>query len=244
MNYGFVHVTSSPRYPQSNGEAERAVCTMEGLLKRNGDQHMALAVYRSTPLQNGLSPAEMLMGRILRSQLPILPIALKPRGSQGESLERKEGLRRSDQQQHFNLRHKAHDLPKLQPGDPVWIRDQHRQGQVGSRTPEPRSYLVRTDLGTVRRNGRALVPTSHDSEDSNRRWTPPERVRTASDIATPTVETQVPTTPARSVSRPTREIHPLPEPLAPDRVTSSGRTVKPPQRLDLSSAVKPPIHVD
>ena len=132
-----------------------------------------------------------------------------------------------------NLRHKAHDLPKLQIGDPVWIRDQNRQGQVVSRTPEPRSYLVRTDLGTVRRNRRAPVPTSHDNDDSNRRWTPPARVSTTSDIATPTVETQVPTTPAKSVSLPTREIPPLPEPPAPDRVTRSGRTVKPPKRLDL-----------
>ena len=70
MNYGFVHVTSSPRYPQSNGEAERAVRTMKGILKRNDAQHIALMVYRSTPLQKGLSPAEMLMGRILRTQLP------------------------------------------------------------------------------------------------------------------------------------------------------------------------------
>ena len=76
------------------------------------------------------------MGRRLRTQQPILPIALKPRGSHGESLEMKEGLSRSDQQQNFNLRHKARDLPKLQPGDPVWIRDQNRQGQVVSRTPE------------------------------------------------------------------------------------------------------------
>ena len=179
------------------------------------------------------SPAEMLMDRRLRTQLPILPIAQKPRCSHGESMKRKEGLCRSDQQQNFNVRHKARDLPKLQPGDPVWFRDQNRQGQVVSRTPEPRSYLVRTDLGTVRRNRRALVPTSHGSDEFNRRWTPFVRVSTTSDIATPTVETQVPTTPARSVSSHTRETPPLAEPPAPDRVTRSGRTVKPPKRLDL-----------
>ena len=134
-----MHVTSSPRYPQSNGEAERAVRIMKGLLKRNDDQHIALMVYRSTPLQNGLSPAEMLMVRQLCTQLPILPIALKPRGSHGASLERKEGIRRSDQQQNFNVQHKARDLPELQPCDPVWIRDQNHQGRVVSRTPEPRS---------------------------------------------------------------------------------------------------------
>ena len=40
--YGFTHLTNSPIYPQANGEAERGVRTMKGLLEKNKDAHLAL----------------------------------------------------------------------------------------------------------------------------------------------------------------------------------------------------------
>ena len=61
--YGFIHTTSSPGYPQSNGEAERAVKTIKTFLKKNDDSYIALMIYRSTPLHNGFSPSELLMNR-------------------------------------------------------------------------------------------------------------------------------------------------------------------------------------
>ena len=76
--YGFIHTTSLPRYPQANGEVERAVRTAKSILRKNRDIYSALLTYRSTPLQNGLSPSELLMGGRLRTHLPIHPNNLYP----------------------------------------------------------------------------------------------------------------------------------------------------------------------
>ncbi len=64
-DYEFMHITSSPRYPQANGEAERAVATVKGLWKGGAEKTKALLTYRATPLDNGYSPAQLLMGRVL-----------------------------------------------------------------------------------------------------------------------------------------------------------------------------------
>ena len=76
--WGFSHVTSSPKYPQSNGEVECAVQTMKNLLTKAEDPHEALLAYRATPLENGFSPAELCMGRRLRTTLPTIPSKLIP----------------------------------------------------------------------------------------------------------------------------------------------------------------------
>ena len=62
-SYGFTHKTSSPRYPQSNGEAERAVRTVKNILTKRDDPYLGLLAYRTTPLENSYSPAELLMGQ-------------------------------------------------------------------------------------------------------------------------------------------------------------------------------------
>ena len=75
FEWEFTHKTSSPRSPRSNGQAERCIQTVKNLLKKadesNGDPNIALLEYRNSPLDGvGLSPAQLLMNRTLRSKLP------------------------------------------------------------------------------------------------------------------------------------------------------------------------------
>ena len=150
-SYGFTHTTSSPRYPQANGEAERAVRTLKEILKKNDDPYLALLTQRTTPLLNGLSPSQLLMGRRLRTRLPVIPSTLQP-GVQERDIQKakeREDAHRESQQRQFNNRHRARDLPLLLPGDNVWVRDQDRYGTVVQRAPQPRSYLIKTPKGTI-----------------------------------------------------------------------------------------------
>ena len=77
-DWGFSILTSSPKFPRSNEEVERAVQTAKSILKKEKDQAKALLAYRSTPLACGYSPAQLLMCRNFRSTVPTFPAHLKP----------------------------------------------------------------------------------------------------------------------------------------------------------------------
>ncbi|UYV70088.1 hypothetical protein LAZ67_7001756 [Cordylochernes scorpioides] len=150
--YGFTHVTSSPRFPQSNGMAEAGVKIAKLNLKKNQDPSLGLLEYRSTPLENGYSPAELLMGRKLRTTLPIAPENLNPKLVDSQTLKRKEGRRRKDMKSRYDRRCGATDMEELSEGDTVWITDMRTWGIVKQKASTPRSYMVDTPVGTLRRN--------------------------------------------------------------------------------------------
>ena len=76
--YGFTHITTSPRYPQANGQVKRAFQTVKSMLKKATDPYQAVMAYRATPLESELSPAELLIGRKICSRVPTLPTLLDP----------------------------------------------------------------------------------------------------------------------------------------------------------------------
>lgn len=114
---GIQHITSAPFHPASNGLAERAVQTFkQGIKKIKGDTLETkvarfLFNYRITPqTTTGLSPAEMLMSRRLRSTLDLLLPDVK-------SKIRKKQLKQKEQNDtHSKWR-------SFSPGDDVYTRN-------------------------------------------------------------------------------------------------------------------------
>ena len=82
-NYGFRHnITTSPHYPQANGLVEKTVKTVKNLLENASDPCKALLSYRATPLPwCALSPAKLLMGRRIWTDVPQMTESFVPKWS-------------------------------------------------------------------------------------------------------------------------------------------------------------------
>ena len=130
-DWGFMIATSSQKFPKSNGEAEPAVQTAKSILKKGQDQAKALLAYRSTPLACGYSPAQLLMGRNIRSTVPTFPAQLKPQLPDIEILRDRENNSQLQQQAKFDKRHRA------APGTKVHITSYDQPGTVVKKANAP-----------------------------------------------------------------------------------------------------------
>ena len=142
----FTHRTSSPRYTPSHGVSERTVKTIKGLLRKSEDQYETLLAYMATPFSNGYSTTEILMGRKIRTTVPVVPSLLDPQWSHFKYARKTQCENMQRQKKAFDKCHRVVDMRPLKPGEHVM--------QVPSR-----SYLVKTQQGDVRRNHRQLNPT-------------------------------------------------------------------------------------
>ncbi len=163
--YEFEHVTSSPRYPQSNGKAESAVKTakrlMEKALVAKRDPYLALLEHRNTPSDGmSTSPAQRLLGRRTRTTIPTSRQLLEPTWWHSAEQE----LQQAKTKQAYYYNRGSKQLPALEVGDAVRMmpekgRKTWRKGKVKA-IVSPRSYIVRTDSGgNYRRNRRHLRKT-------------------------------------------------------------------------------------
>lgn len=162
-DWDFRHLTSSPGHAQSNGQAERTVQTVKNLLRKaqdgNGDPYIALLEYRNTPLEGvGYSPAQLLMGRRLKSKLPTTTALLTPESSIQVSDKLKE--KQLKQKSYYDRQTRC--LPDLHKGESVRVqrKDGWQPAVVLHKHEQPRSFVVQTpDGSTYRRNRKHLRKT-------------------------------------------------------------------------------------
>ena len=211
---------SSPLSPQSNGEIERAVQTVKSLLKKATDPYLALLSYRTTLIQHGYSPSELLMGRSLRTTLPSTREQRKPQPVDPAEVAQKDYSIKEKQKADFDQRHGVHDLPQLLSGDYVWIKDRQTGGTVVEQT-SLRSYVVRSEEGEFRRNRRVLV--AHPSDKTIAGDVELE-CETTPHTQSETIQTDLETTNGAQNNTETDDSSRM--------CTRSGRVSKPPPRLD------------
>ena len=164
-SWNFTIITSSTRYPQSNGMAERCIQTIKKLLNKakeaGTDPYIAMLHYRNTPLSDlDVSPAQLLFSRELRSKLPVQESTLQPR-----VVEREREMRDRQKRQKYHFDGNAKPLPPLLDSDVVRLRHNNEWTQAIVRQTDvaPRSYVVETQDGSVlRRNRRHLIRTQED----------------------------------------------------------------------------------
>ena len=162
--YAFKHVTSSPCYPQSNGQIEKAVDTCKSLMRKakahKKDVHLVILDWRNTPTEGLLtSPAQCLMGRRTKTLLPVHPLLLEPTGGTAGT---QKALRQAKVKQAKYFNRNAKPLQELKPDDIIRMRRPQEstwsKGKV-LRKVGIRSYKVEVNGRVYRRNRRQLRAT-------------------------------------------------------------------------------------
>ena len=168
----FTVITSSPNFPQSNGQAESGVKIAKKLLSQQ-DFNLALLNYRATPHSTiGISPAEALMGRKIRTLVPILESQLQPREIPNEVIRDAHEKSKMSSKAYYDQHHGAKTpLHNISPGDQVALKSDQTSkwsvpGTVVAADQSNRTYLVNTPSGVFRRNRQQILKTTSASPTS------------------------------------------------------------------------------
>ncbi|XP_048236983.1 uncharacterized protein K02A2.6-like [Haliotis rufescens] len=167
-NYEFEHVTSSPRYPHSNGKVESAVKIAKKLMTKSlhaqTDPYLALLDWRNVPTEGiGFSPVQRLFSRRTKTKLPTASTLLQPKTVNGVS--DKIACKKTKQAYYFNRG--TNELPALKEGDVVRVKptkfDKQWKKAVIEQQVDVRSYELRTEDGSNLRRNRRHLRKSHEA---------------------------------------------------------------------------------
>ena len=135
---------------------------------------MALLAYRSTPFPwCNLSPAELLMGRRLRANIPVTSDQLIPDWKFLKDFRTNNSAFKDRQRRNYDRHHGVQALPAIPVDSDVWVNPSGVPvpGRVTSTADGPRSYMVETPTGQVRRNRQHLnvMPEHHEPTEQPER---------------------------------------------------------------------------
>ena len=94
------------------------------------------------------------MGRRVRTDVPQVKEQFVPNWTHTMEFRKLNEKLKESQKRDYDKRHRVKDLPTLPDQLPVWVETQGVQvpGQISQQSDFPRSYLVETPRGNVRRN--------------------------------------------------------------------------------------------
>ena len=169
------HVTSSPGYPRSNGQVERMVQTVKRLMIKAKEDNKcfwtALQMLRNTPLTSDLpSPSQLLQGRNLFDGIPTQQYCLFPRAYNREDV-RKKFLARQNTMKTYHDSKTVSEPSVLKPKQQVRIQTQNKlwaPATVVEHHPQARSYLVKTNAGTVLRRNRQHIRPDKNTQNKDK----------------------------------------------------------------------------
>ena len=192
------------------------------MLEKAEDPYKALLSYRNTPLHEvNLSPAQMLIGRRLRTSILVTEDMLKPQLYVPEEVLPK--LKERQRKQKLQHDRTAKELPPLTDGEVVRVKEGNKwkHAKVTQALPSPRSYKVETGRGEHRRNRRHLLRTG---EAKTPEVTATPEVPADEDLTEIEVE---PTSVAAAPEHPGTQ----PAEMSTTTTTRSGGTIREPQRF-------------
>lgn len=145
--------------------------------------------YHCTPLESGLSPAELLMGRKIRTRTPTLPSNLDLCWPYLAQVRENDASLKDRQKRDFDRRHCKNPTRTSSWRARLVARQNSRRDRGGQSWPPPRSYTVETPKGQLRRNRRHLncLPEMPNTD-------------TGTALSSPSPDVQAATSPEPSIS--------------------------------------------
>ena len=167
--WNIFHNTSLPYNSRSNGQVERSVQTLKhSLIKAEEDGYDLYDVlldYRITPTSGLPSPAELLMGRKLRSTIPANSSKLEPKFDICQAT--KELERRQRNQKEYANKH-TKPLQILKESAKVWFRQKMsepwKKGTVVKVGPQLRTYGIHSENGAIYPRNRFFIRPDRTQE--------------------------------------------------------------------------------